>query len=63
MERKLTTRQMQVAQLYAEGHTMKEIAKILNIAFKTVDTHLMNVRDRLNVHNKAEITAMIWRNA
>src|SRR5262249_56750908 len=35
----LTPRQRQVLQLVAEGRTMKEVASILNISSRTVESH------------------------
>lgn len=52
----LTSRERQVLQLIAEGNTSKEIAKILNISYKTADTHRANIMDKLEMHNVAELT-------
>ena len=47
----LTTRQREILQLIAEGHTKKEIAKMLNLSVKTVETHRSQLMDRLNIHD------------
>ena len=52
----LTSRERQILQLIAEGHTSKEIAKILNISYKTADTHRANIMEKLDKHNVAELT-------
>jgi len=52
----LTSRERQVLQLIAEGHTSKEIAQILNISYKTADTHRANIMEKLDMHNVAELT-------
>ncbi len=52
----LTSRERQVLQLIAEGHTSKEIAQILNISYKTADTHRANIMTKLDMHNAAELT-------
>ena len=52
----LTSRERQVLQLIAEGHTSKEIAQILTISYKTADTHRANIMDKLDKHNVAELT-------
>lgn len=52
----LTSRERQILQLIAEGHTSKEIAQILNISYKTADTHRANIMDKLDMHNVAELT-------
>lgn len=52
----LTSRERQVLQLIAEGHTSKEIAQILQISYKTADTHRANIMEKLDMHNVAELT-------
>jgi DNA-binding NarL/FixJ family response regulator len=47
----LTDRQRQVLQLIAEGHSTKEIARILSIGIKTVETHRGELMKRLDVHD------------
>lgn len=53
---KLTTREREMLQLIAEGHTTKEIAAKLNISVKTADTHRTNVMNKLNIHDIAGLT-------
>lgn len=52
----LTSREREVLQLIAEGKSTKEIASILNISIKTVDTHRQQIMDKLNIHSIAELT-------
>ena len=52
----LTVRQREVVQLVAEGHSVKEIAAILNITGKTVAFHKANVMRRLGIRSTAELT-------
>jgi DNA-binding NarL/FixJ family response regulator len=47
----LTPRQREVLQLIAEEHTTKEIAQILEISHKTVETHRMDAMERLGIYN------------
>lgn len=47
----LTSREREVLQLIAEGRTMQEIASILAISPKTVETHRYRLMDRLNIHH------------
>lgn len=49
----LTPREVEVLQLIAEGRTMQEIAQILEISQKTVETHRYRLMDRLNIHRVA----------
>jgi DNA-binding NarL/FixJ family response regulator len=52
----LTGRQREVLQLVAEGHSVKEIARLLNISRKTVEFHKTHIMDRLGVRTTAELT-------
>ncbi|MCL5036078.1 MAG: response regulator transcription factor [Chloroflexi bacterium] len=52
----LTNREREVLQLLAEGNTTKEIASLLNISDKTVETHRRQVMNKLDIHNVAELT-------
>jgi len=49
----LTPRQREILQLIAEGHTTKEIATILGLSPKTVETHRTQLMERLNLHDVA----------
>ena len=51
--RKLSPRQEQVLQHIAEGKTTKRVALELNISVKTVETHRMQLMDRLGIHDIA----------
>jgi DNA-binding NarL/FixJ family response regulator len=54
--RTLTTRQREVLQLVAEGHTGKEIATMLDISLKTVEFHKANLMESLGLRTTAELT-------
>jgi two-component system response regulator NreC len=49
----LTQRELQVLQLIAEGHNIKEIALLLNKSAKTIETHRRRIMKKLNIHNTA----------
>jgi DNA-binding NarL/FixJ family response regulator len=51
----LTPRQREVIQLVAEGHSMKEVAAILNIAARTVAFHKYKLMEQLNIKTTAEL--------
>jgi DNA-binding NarL/FixJ family response regulator len=51
----LTDREKQVLQLLAEGHANKEVAHLLGVGVSTVETHRMNMMQKLNLHSTAEI--------
>jgi DNA-binding NarL/FixJ family response regulator len=48
---RLTPRQRQILQLIAERHHTKEIAQILDISVKTVETHRAQLMERLGIHD------------
>ncbi len=47
----LTSRQREVLQLIAEGKSTKEIAFLLNLSVKTVETHRTQLMARLDIHD------------
>jgi DNA-binding NarL/FixJ family response regulator len=49
----LTSRQREILQLIAEGNSTKEIANKLNVSVKTVETHRMQLMDRIGIHDVA----------
>jgi DNA-binding NarL/FixJ family response regulator len=51
----LTDREKEVLQLLAEGRANKEVANILGVGVSTVETHRMNLMQKLNLHSTAEI--------
>jgi DNA-binding NarL/FixJ family response regulator len=51
----LSTRQREVLQLLAEGHTMKEIARLLQITPRTVAFHKYSMMEQLGVTSSAEL--------
>ena len=53
---KLTSRERQIAQLVAEGKTIKEIARILHISSKTADANRRQIMSKLNMSGVAELT-------
>jgi predicted ATPase/DNA-binding CsgD family transcriptional regulator len=53
----LTQRRLTIANLVAEGLSDKEIASRLGISKRTVETHLLHVRQKLGLSNRAQIAA------
>jgi DNA-binding NarL/FixJ family response regulator len=49
----LTPRQRETLQLIAEGKNTKEIASDLGISVKTIESHRLQLMDRLNIHDIA----------
>ena len=48
--------------MIAEGHTNKEIASILNLSLKTVETHRAAVMRKLKLSSAAELVRYAVRN-
>lgn len=46
----LTSREREVLQLVAEGHSSKEISELLRVSVRTVDSHRANVMEKLGIH-------------
>jgi two-component system NarL family response regulator len=57
----LGSRERQILQLLAEGHTSSEIGRQLHIATTTVDTHRRNIMRKLDVHSVAGLTKFAIR--
>lgn len=51
----LSPRQREVLQLLAEGHTMKEIARVLKITPRTVAFHKYSMMEQLGITTSAEL--------
>jgi DNA-binding NarL/FixJ family response regulator len=49
----LTPRQREILQLVAEGRSTKEVAQLLELSVKTVETHRAQIMDRLEIHDVA----------
>ena len=47
----LTSREREVLQLIAEGHTNKAIAHLLKLSVKTVDVHRSHIMEKLHIHD------------
>jgi DNA-binding NarL/FixJ family response regulator len=52
----LTSRELEVLQLIAEGFSNKQIAAELSISIKTVEKHRQQVMNKLNIHDVAGLT-------
>ena len=52
----LTNREREVLQLFAEGKATKEIAALLQVSPKTIETQRQNIFSKLNIKNVAELT-------
>jgi DNA-binding NarL/FixJ family response regulator len=57
----LTSRQREILQLVAEGKSTKEIAQLLELSVKTVETHRAQIMDRLGIHDVAGLVRFALR--
>jgi DNA-binding NarL/FixJ family response regulator len=51
----LTSRQREILQLFAEGNTMKEIARMMNLSTRTVEWHKYRMMRSLHAENSAQL--------
>jgi DNA-binding NarL/FixJ family response regulator len=58
----LTHRERSVVQLIAEGYTNKQIAGLLKISVKTVETHRAAIMRKLNLSSSAALVRYAIRN-
>jgi DNA-binding NarL/FixJ family response regulator len=52
----LTAREREVLQLVSEGNSAKEIAHLLKVSSKTIETHRLQIMNKLSMHSIAELT-------
>ena len=52
---RLTLREREVLQLLVEGKATKEMAALLHISVKTVETHRSNIMDKLRIYDVANL--------
>jgi DNA-binding NarL/FixJ family response regulator len=57
----LTAREREVLQLLAEGKTTREIAALLDVSVKTVETHRHQIMTKLNTRSIADLTKFAIR--
>jgi DNA-binding NarL/FixJ family response regulator len=60
--RNLSSRMREVLQLLAEGHSIKEIASILNISAKTVEYHKYRMMEELGAKTMADLIRFAVKN-
>jgi DNA-binding NarL/FixJ family response regulator len=53
---RLTSREVEVLQLIAEGRANKQVAAELGISVKTVEKHRQHIMERLRIHDTAGLT-------
>jgi DNA-binding NarL/FixJ family response regulator len=58
----LTPRQREILQMIAEGKSTKQIAFVLNVSKKTIETHRASLMERLGIHDVAGLVLYAVRN-
>ena len=56
---RLTERELEVAELVAEGLTNQSVARRLSVAPRTAEAHVENIRRKLGVRSRAQIAAWV----
>lgn len=60
----LTERELEILEILSQGKSNKEIAHSLEISENTIEQHLRNIYEKLNVQNrtKAVVLYLRWKN-
>jgi DNA-binding NarL/FixJ family response regulator len=53
--KEMTPRQKEIVQLHAEGHSIKEMAGLLEISEKTVEFHKRHIQESFNLRSNAAL--------
>lgn len=60
-EERLSSRQVQILTLVAQGQTYRQVAETIGIAERTVKYHMAEILDRLHLENRAQVLAYVAR--
>jgi DNA-binding NarL/FixJ family response regulator len=62
---KLSDRELEILELIGKGKEVREIAKLLHLSPKTVETHRAHIKDKLDLKNSREVArfAVQWLSA
>ena len=62
---RLSDRELEVLELIGKGNDVRQIAKVLHLSPKTVETHRSHIKDKLDLKNSREVArfALQWLNA
>lgn len=59
---KLTTREIELIQLFSKGLTSKKVAIQLNVSTFTIETHKKNIYKKLNINSIVELVTYYYEN-
>jgi DNA-binding CsgD family transcriptional regulator len=57
----LTEREFELFRLFGGGHSTQEIADRLGVSAKTIETHRLHIKSKLNISTAAELIAYAAR--
>lgn len=57
----LSTRELEVLRYIAKGHSLKEMAELMNLSVKTIDNHNANIKQKLNVNDRVKLANIAIR--
>jgi len=62
---KLSDRELEILELIGKGKEVRQIAKLLHLSPKTVETHRSHIKDKLDLKNSREVArfALQWLSA
>lgn len=60
-QKKLTDREQQILSFLVNGDSPKEIAELVSLSYKTIQTHKMKIIVKLGLSNSAELNKLIVR--
>ena len=62
---RLSDRELEILELIGKGHEVRQIAKLLHLSPKTVETHRAHIKDKLDLKNSREVArfAIQWLSA
>jgi DNA-binding NarL/FixJ family response regulator len=62
---RLSDRELEILELIGKGNEVRQIAKLLNLSPKTVETHRAHIKDKLDLKNSREVSrfALQWLQA
>jgi DNA-binding NarL/FixJ family response regulator len=59
---RLTAREQEIVRLISDSKTNKEIAAVLHISVRTVETHRSNIMEKLGIHSVSDLILYAIRN-
>ena len=62
---RLSDRELEILELIGKGNEVRQIAKLLHLSPKTVETHRAHIKDKLDLKNSREVArfALQWLQA